>query len=114
MSEAISLVIYVYGLGIVIAFGAALLIKLIVNLLSYIEERMAAKAAPAQPAPAPAMPQDADGAIPSAHLVAIAAAAHAALGAHRILHIGTGTSGPVWSAEGRFAQHSSHRPSPHH
>lgn len=115
LSEAISLVVSIYGLAIVIAFGAAVMIRLIVRLLSYGDERMAAAAvqASAQAGPASAM-QAVDGAIPAAHLVAIAAAANAVLGAHRILHIGSGAGGPVWSAEGRFAQHSSHRPSTHH
>lgn len=112
MSEAFSLILFVYGLAIVVAMGAALLIKLIVGALAFNERRSEAKAAPlATPAAAPA-PGIAAG-VPAHHLVAIAAAAHAMVGAHRILHIGPASSGRIWSTEGRMAQHTSHHPSHH-
>lgn len=110
MSEAFTLVGFVYGLAIVIAMGAALLIKLIVGALALGERRTAA--APAVSPPPPPAPV-AEAGIPAHHLVAIAAAAHAMVGAHRILHIGAATSGRIWSTEGRLAQHSSHHPSHH-
>ncbi|MGE5514708.1 MAG: hypothetical protein ACM31D_02690 [Bacteroidota bacterium] len=109
MNEAVSLVLFVYGLAIAIAMGAALLIKLIVGALALSERRAEAPAAAPKAVPLPA---GADG-IPPHHLVVIAAAAHAALGAHRILHIGAAASGRIWSTEGRMAQHTSHQPSHH-
>lgn len=118
MSDAISLVLFIYGLAIAVAMGAAVLIKLIVGALALSERRAETKAtaaqAAAQPAAAPAATPAVGGdAIPPHHLVAIAAAAHAALGAHRILHIGAAASGRIWSTEGRLAQHTSHQPSHH-
>lgn len=117
VSESVSLVLFIYGLAIAVAMGAALLIKLIVGALAWSERRGEAPAAPAaslnaDAAVAAPVPAGADG-IPPHHLVAIAAAAHAALGAHRILHIGAAASGRIWSTEGRMAQHSSHQPSHH-
>lgn len=110
MSEALSLVGFVYGLAFVIAMGAALLIKLIVSALALSESRNAVTAPAPVPvaAAAPSMAQ-VDG-IPAHHLVAIAAAAHAMVGAHRIVHIGATSSGRYWSTEGRLAQHNAHHP----
>lgn len=112
MPESLTLVLFVYGLAIVIAMGAALLIKLIVGALA-LSERRAQAPAPAAPVPAPpAAAPVVEGGIPAHHLVAIAAAAHAMVGAHRILHIGAANSGRSWSTEARLAQHS-HTPSHH-
>lgn len=108
MSDAISMSLFVYGLAIVVAMGAALLIKLIVSVLAFGESKATA-AATAPPPPPPAMA----GLIPEHHLAVIAAAAHAMVGAHRIVHIGHVSNGPVWSTEGRLAHHGSHRPSHH-
>lgn len=113
-SESLSLVGVVYALAFVIAMGAALLIKLIVGALAFSERHAEAKAAAASAAAAPAArpvaaPAAAEG-IPPHHLVAIAVAAHAMVGAHRILHIGAAASGRYWSTEGRLAQHNAHHP----
>ncbi len=109
MSESITLVLFIYGLAIVISMGAALLIKLLVGALAFSESHGATAAPPPVKAPpAPAVPVA--GGIPAHHLVAIAAAAHAMVGAHRIVHIGTGGPGRLWSTEGRLAQHNAHHP----
>lgn len=109
MSESITLVGFVYGLAFVVAMGAALLIKLIVGALAF-SERNAPAAAPQPVKAAPsAVPAPVDG-IPAHHLVAIAAAAHAMVGAHRIVHIGGAGPGRMWSTEGRLAQHNAHHP----
>ncbi len=105
MSESITLVGFVYGLAFVVAMGAALLIKLIVGALAFSERNVPAAA----PASASAAPAPVDG-IPAHHLVAIAAAAHAMVGAHRIVHIGGAGPGRMWSTEGRLAQHNAHHP----
>lgn len=112
MSEAFSLIVFVYGLAIVVAMGAALLIKLIVGALALNERRAEARAA-VTPAPPPLAAPSLQAGIPAHHLVAIAAAAHAMVGTHRILHIGAAASGRLWSNEGRMAQHSSHQPTHH-
>ena len=109
-SESLSLVGVVYALAFVIAMGAALLIKLIVGALAFNERHAEAKAAAASAAAAPAARPVAAEGIPAHHLVAIAAAAHAMVGAHRILHIGAAASGRYWSTEGRLAQHNAHHP----
>jgi len=116
--EALNLSLIVYGLGIFIALLAALLIKGIVGFLSWTDRAAAAPVAgTAKPASIPTSPQaqavTPEG-IPPHHLVVIAACAHAIVGAHRILHIGSNAGAAGWSAEGRFAQHGSHHPSTHH
>lgn len=105
MNEAVQLALVVYGLGVVIALAAALLIKFIVVALAWSDR----KAAPAV-VPAAASPPD----IPPHHLVVIAAAAQAMVGANRVLHIGAAGGTAGWSAEGRFAHHGSHHPATHH
>jgi hypothetical protein len=110
----LSLVLFIYGLAVVVAMAGAVLIKVIVGVLAFGERHAEAAAAPS-PAAAPVRPAVAvAGGIPAHHLVAIAAAAHAMVGAHRILHIGAAAAGKGWSTEGRLAQHSSHHPSVHH
>jgi len=42
------------------------------------------------------------------HIIAIAAAVHAMMGAHRIVHIEPAPRGTGWVAEGRAAHHASH------
>lgn len=108
MNETIELVLFVYGLGAAIALGAAVLIKLIVAVLAWTDRPHS------QPAAAPVVTTARDDGVPAHHLVAIAAAAHALVGAHRIVHIGAARSGAGWSAEGRFAHHGSHNISHHH
>jgi hypothetical protein len=112
VSESWSLVLFIYGLAVVVAMAGAVLIKLIVGVLAF-GERRAAAAAPA-PVKAPPVAAAIAQGIPAHHLVAIAAAAHAMVGAHRILHIGGAAAGRGWSTEGRLAQHSSHHPSALH
>ena len=110
MSESITLVGFIYGLAFVIAMGAALLIKLLVGALAFSERRSTATAAPPPVKTAPAPAAAVSGGIPAHHLVAIAAAAHAMVGAHRIVHIGGAGPGRMWSTEGRLAQHNAHHP----
>ncbi|KAF0222954.1 MAG: hypothetical protein FD176_2269 [Rhodospirillaceae bacterium] len=105
MNEAVQLSLLVYGLGVVIALAAAVLIKFIVVALAWGERK-------AVPAVVPAAPSSAG--IPPHHLVVIAAAAHAMVGANRIVHIGAAAGTAGWSAEGRFAHHGSHHPATHH
>lgn len=107
MNESVSVMLFVYGLAIVVAMGGAVLIKLVVGALAWSDRGQPAAAQPATPAPPAAI---APGAIPAHHLVAIAAAAYAMVGPHRVLHIGHTASGRGWSSEGRMAQHTSHLP----
>lgn len=110
VNEAFSLILFVYGLAVAVAMGAALLIKLIVGALA-LGERRAQAQTPAVAPPKPTAAPVVEAGVPAHHLVAIAAAAHAMVGAHRILHIGAANSGRIWSTEGRLAQHGSHHPS---
>ena len=47
------------------------------------------------------------------HIVAIAAAVHAMIGAHRIVRIEPSQQGAEWVALGRLAHHASHAPPRH-
>lgn len=115
MQDALSLAAFVYGLAIVVALAAAVVIKGVVGAVSLSQRRAPTPApvpVPAAPTPAP----ERSGDIPEHHLVVIAAAAaQAMLGGHRILHI-EAPHGPAqgWAAEGRLAHHAAHRPSTHH
>jgi threonine/homoserine/homoserine lactone efflux protein len=43
-------------------------------------------------------------------IVVIAAAVHAMMGAHRIVHLESTRTGQTWAAEGRWLHQTSHRP----
>lgn len=109
MGEAVNLVLFMYGMAIVIAMLAAMLIKGIVGALALGDRRAAAPAA-ARPAPAAVAAQASTTA--QDDIVAIAAAVQAVLGAHRIVRIEGAAPGFAWAAEGRIAHHTSHRPTP--
>jgi hypothetical protein len=47
---------------------------------------------------------------PPEDIVAIAAAVHAMLGAHRIVRLEATQTGQTWAAEGRWMHQTSHRP----
>jgi len=64
----------------------------------------AARAALSAPPPAPRSGP------PAEHIAVIAAAAHAILGAHRLIHIETSSAGQIWAIEGRWLQQTSHKP----
>lgn len=114
MNEAVQLSLLVYGLGVVIALAAAVLIKFIVVALAWGERKAVPAVAPAAPSSADIPPHHPSADIPPHHLVVIAAAAHAMVGANRIVHIGAAAGTAGWSAEGRFAHHGSHHPATHH
>jgi hypothetical protein len=43
-------------------------------------------------------------------IAVIAAAAHAILGTHRVVHVAPSGSGEAWAIEGRWMQQTSHKP----
>jgi hypothetical protein len=67
---------------------------------------------PATAAPTPILPTVPFSSIPAGtpheHIVVIAAAVQAMLGAHRIVHIEPSREGTIWAIEGRWAQQTSH------
>lgn len=71
------------------------------------------KSRPADPAsPAPVLETSfvpASGGFPE-DIVVIAAAVHAMMGAHRIVHLESTRTGQTWAAEGRWMHQTSHRP----
>jgi hypothetical protein len=62
---------------------------------------------PPQAAPAQAVSQQT---VSDNDLVVIAAAAYAAIGEHRIVHVEAAAPDGTWAAEGRWLQQTSHRP----
>jgi len=98
--ESVILAFKIYGLAIVISMLVALMIKGIVVML----ERLGAPRAKAPAAATPVAPG-----ISGEHIAAIAAAAHAVLGAHRIVHVEDRARGMSWTFEGRAAHHGSHQ-----
>jgi hypothetical protein len=65
---------------------------------------------PAAPASAPAAFVAAVSGPPPEDIVVIAAAVHAMMGAHRIVHLESTRTGQTWAAEGRWMHQTSHRP----
>jgi len=47
---------------------------------------------------------------PPEDIAVIAAAVHAMMGAHRIVHLESSQTGRTWAAEGRWMHQTSHRP----
>lgn len=101
--------LWMYGLAIVIAVLAAILIRVIVVVLARRQGEAPHEAAPtpAQQAHA-AQAEEAQG-----DIAAIAAAVYASLGMARIVRIEPGTQ-MSWAAQGRLLHHSSHDVHHHH
>ena len=106
MSEVIIKTLWIYGLAIIVSLAVAVVIKVIVVALNMLERK---PAAPAQPIVVPPAPFAAE----ADHIAVIAAAVHAMIGAHRIVHIEAAPRHSGWAAEGRLAHHVSHT-LPHH
>ena len=106
MSEVIIRTLWIYGLTIVVSLAVAVVIKVIVVALNRLERK---PLVPAQPLAVPPAPLS----VEADHIAVIAAAVHAMIGAHRIVHIETGPHQSGWAAGGRQAHHSSHT-LPHH
>jgi hypothetical protein len=102
MSPILLKALAIYALAACVSMLIAGLIKLIVLLLGRLDRPPVARPGPGPRAAPVAAP------IPPAHIAAIAAAVHAALGAHRIVHIEDQRSSGRWGAEGRSAHHHSH------
>lgn len=103
LGPVITLSLFSFGLMVVIAGLASLLIRGIVLLLAGGNRQVAAPT-PVAISVAPALDDTA------AHVAAIAAAVYAVVGAHRLVHIGDAQRGAGWTATGRLAHHGSHTP----
>jgi hypothetical protein len=111
--NTLTTILVVIGGGAFLWWGALKLGKF----LQWVErseiERQAAEAAAKKSlkAAAPKLARESlHGAIPAAHLAAIAAAVGAIGGAHAIVHISLAGTASVWASEGRWLQQTSHRP----
>jgi len=100
MENAFIDVLWIYGLAIAVALGVAASIRCMTALLAAWTSRSAPRTARAE--------REVAAGVPAEHVAAIAAALHAALGAHRIVHIEASRRGSGWGAEGRLQQHASH------
>lgn len=109
MSGIVITTLWMYGLAIAVSMAVAVVIKLIVLALDVVERKPAAAALPAM---RPAVAATDDG-VPAEHVAAIAAAIHAVIGAHRIVHIHDAHHHEGWVTEGRQAHHHSHSPDHH-
>jgi hypothetical protein len=103
LGSVITLALFSFGLMVVIAGLASLLIRGIVVLLAG-AQRKAAPPTSVAISVAPAVDE------PAAPVAAIAAAVYAVVGAHRLVHIGEVPRGAGWTATGRLAHHGSHMP----
>lgn len=112
--DTLKTIVVVLVAGAAVWWGAILLGRF----LSWIErseiarqkaEAEAKKSLKATPAPSSVFRPD-PGAIPAAHVAAIAAAIGAIGGAHKIVHISVAGAASVWAAEGRWMHQTSHRP----
>jgi branched-subunit amino acid ABC-type transport system permease component len=100
VSESALFSFQVYGITIVIAMLAAVLIKALVVLTARVERGVAAKSVPQGAVCPVAM------GIPDEDVAALTAAIYAAIGPHVVLHISP--TSRTWSSHGRAAQHTSH------
>lgn len=97
ISDAIIKALQVYGLAIVISLLVAVVIKVLVSLTSRLEKIKPAEIPTGTVCPIGPGISDED-------VAALSAAIFAAIGPHRILHIGQ--SGHSWASGTRAAQHS--------
>jgi hypothetical protein len=104
VGQAIVTAVQIYGIAIVIAMLVAMLIKGMVSLTGWLEQRAAAKAVP-QGEVCPVFLG-----IPDEDVAALSAAIFAVIGPHHILHISAPSR--AWSSQGRSAQHTSHAEHP--
>jgi|APTNR8051073442_1049403.scaffolds.fasta_scaffold06970_6 hypothetical protein len=104
LGSVISLALFSFGLMVIIAGLASLLIRGIVIVLAGARAKAAPAPTPVVIAVEPAVDETA------ADVAAIAAAVYAVLGAHRLVHIHEVPRGPGWTATGRLAHHGSHLP----
>jgi hypothetical protein len=110
LATSLSIGLSAFALMAVIAMLCAGLIKLIVGLLA-----RSASAAPAVASPRP-MPVVATPAtlpvagIPDDLAIIVAAACHAAIGAHRIVYVAESNRPANWTTEMRARHHQSHLP----
>jgi len=100
LGESVVFSFQVYGIAIVIALLAAVLIKALVLITGRLERGAAAKTVPMGEVCPVAF------GIPDEDVVALSAAIFAAIGPHHILHISP--TNRAWSSHGRAAQHTSH------
>ncbi len=103
LESVISLALFSFGLMVIIAGLASLLIRGIVVVLAG-AKRKAAPPTPVAITVAPAIDETA------AHVAAIAAAVYAVVGAQRLVHIGEAARDAGWTATGRLSHHASHTP----
>jgi hypothetical protein len=103
LGSVITLALFAFGLMVVIAGLASLLIRGIVLVLAG-AKRKAAPPTPVAISVEPAVDEAA------AHVAAIAAAVYAVVGAHRLVHIGEVQRDVGWLTTGRLAHHASHAP----
>jgi hypothetical protein len=109
-SASLTTAIYSYILMAVIAVLCAGLIKLIVGVLARTNKTVPAVATP-RPSPKAAAPAALPFADTSDELaVIIAAACHAAVGAHRIVYVAETHRAANWTSEIRARHHQSHLP----
>ncbi len=101
MSSTVGLSFVIFAIAIVISFGVAGLIRLIVVVLPRLER---APSTVETPPPLPA----ANETVPAAHVAAIAAAVASMVGPRHIIHIEDRGRGAVWTAEGRLLHQTSH------
>jgi hypothetical protein len=100
MSDIWSKTLWIYALAVVVAMVIAVVIKAIVLVLGRLERESAPRRTPSPAVPAFDLAAD--------HVVAISAAIHAMLGAHRVVHIEPSRRQAGWRAQGRHAHHASH------
>jgi len=103
VSVAIVKVLWVFGLSIVISMAVAVLIKLLVSFTARIERAAIFGGEAPMTTVCPVGPG-----ISNDDVAALSAAIFAAIGPHRVVHIGETGHGHTWAVGGRAAQHASH------
>jgi hypothetical protein len=103
MSAALVKILWTIGITVAVSLLVALLVRALVLLTARVERAVAATRPEARVCPV-------DQGIPDEDVAAVFAAVYAVIGPHRLVHIGAGSHGRSWIAEGRVAHHASHMP----
>jgi hypothetical protein len=107
-ATSLSTGLYAFALMAVIAMLCAALIKVIVSVLARSIKAAPAAASP-RPMPVAAAAMDTAGSSDDLAII-IAAACHAAIGAHRIVYVAETNRPANWTTEMRARHHQSHLP----
>lgn len=110
VNESIWQALFSYGLTVIVAALAAVMIWAVVYILDHMHHRREAAAKAATPVQIAVTPEPEAVDETPRHVAAVAAAVYAFLGASRLVYIGEAGQGAAWASAGRTIHQTSHQP----